>query len=249
MDIGWSAAEETFRAEVRDWLEANKPPPADALGRLGGGGRRPSRLGAARCSTPAGRWSRGPGRYGGRDASLWEWLIFEEEYFRAGLPQRVAQNGIFLLAPSLFEFGTPEQQDRLLPRMASHRGPVVPGLVGAGQRQRPRLPHEPGDPRRGRRRVAAQRPEDLDDPGRLLHPPVRPLPHRPERRAAPGPHLSAGRPPPAGGDGAARPQARRRRGLRRGVLRRRLRARRRRPRRGRTRAGRWPWPPPARSGA
>ncbi|HEV7861736.1 MAG TPA: acyl-CoA dehydrogenase family protein, partial [Acidimicrobiia bacterium] len=60
-----------------------------------------------------------PRRYGGREASLWEWLIFEEEYFRAGLPQRVAQNGIFLLAPSLFEFGTREQQDRILPRMAS----------------------------------------------------------------------------------------------------------------------------------
>jgi alkylation response protein AidB-like acyl-CoA dehydrogenase len=60
-----------------------------------------------------------PRAYGGREASLWEWLIFEEEYFRAGLPQRVAQNGIFLLAPSLFEFGTPEQQDRILPRMAS----------------------------------------------------------------------------------------------------------------------------------
>ncbi|HYT38424.1 MAG TPA: acyl-CoA dehydrogenase, partial [Acidimicrobiia bacterium] len=26
MDIGWSAAEEEFRAEARDWLAANKPP-------------------------------------------------------------------------------------------------------------------------------------------------------------------------------------------------------------------------------
>jgi alkylation response protein AidB-like acyl-CoA dehydrogenase len=60
-----------------------------------------------------------PRAYGGRDASLWEWLIFEEEYYRAGLPQRVAQNGIFLLAPTLFEFGTQEQKDRILPRMAA----------------------------------------------------------------------------------------------------------------------------------
>jgi alkylation response protein AidB-like acyl-CoA dehydrogenase len=60
-----------------------------------------------------------PEAYGGRDASLWEWLIFEEEYYRAGAPQRVTQNGIFLLAPTLFEFGTPEQQDRFLPAMAS----------------------------------------------------------------------------------------------------------------------------------
>ena len=41
-----------------------------------------------------------PEEYGGRDASLWEWLIFEEEYYRAGAPQRVTQNGIFLLAPT-----------------------------------------------------------------------------------------------------------------------------------------------------
>jgi alkylation response protein AidB-like acyl-CoA dehydrogenase len=60
-----------------------------------------------------------PRAYGGRDATLWEWLIFEEEYYRAGLPQRVAQNGIFLLAPTVFEFGTDEQRDRILPRMAA----------------------------------------------------------------------------------------------------------------------------------
>jgi alkylation response protein AidB-like acyl-CoA dehydrogenase len=48
-----------------------------------------------------------------------EWLIFEEEYYRAGGPQRVTQNGIFLLAPTVFAFGTPDQQDRILPRMAA----------------------------------------------------------------------------------------------------------------------------------
>jgi alkylation response protein AidB-like acyl-CoA dehydrogenase len=60
-----------------------------------------------------------PEQYGGRDASVWEWLAFEEEYYRAGGPQRVTQNGIFLLAPTLFAFGTQEQQDTLLPRMAA----------------------------------------------------------------------------------------------------------------------------------
>jgi alkylation response protein AidB-like acyl-CoA dehydrogenase len=32
---------------------------------------------------------------------------------------RVTQNGIFLLAPTIFEFGTQEQQDTILPRMAA----------------------------------------------------------------------------------------------------------------------------------
>ncbi|MEZ5373912.1 MAG: acyl-CoA dehydrogenase family protein [Microthrixaceae bacterium] len=36
-----------------------------------------------------------------------------------GCPQRVTQNGIFLLAPTIFEYGTEEQQDRLLRRMAA----------------------------------------------------------------------------------------------------------------------------------
>jgi hypothetical protein len=48
-----------------------------------------------------------------------EWLIFEEEYYRAGAPARVTQNGIFLLAPTLFEFGTEAQKARILRPMAA----------------------------------------------------------------------------------------------------------------------------------
>src|SRR3546814_19248737 len=55
----------------------------------------------------------------GREASLGEWVIFEEEYYRAGAPGRVSQNGIFLLAPIIFDHGTKEQQDRFLPSMAT----------------------------------------------------------------------------------------------------------------------------------
>jgi len=69
----------------------------------------------------ADRWSvvSWPTEYGGRGASLWEWLIFEEEYYRAGAPQRVTQNGIFLLAPTIFEFGTDAQKATYLPRLAA----------------------------------------------------------------------------------------------------------------------------------
>ena len=126
-----------------------------------------------------------PEAYGGRDASPMEWLIFEEEYYRAGGPQRVTQNGIFLLAPTVFEFGTEAQKDHILPRMAPGRRPVVPGLVGAERGSRPRRHPEPRRPRRSRRRLAADRPEDLDDPRRVLHAPVRAVPQRPRRRAPP----------------------------------------------------------------
>jgi alkylation response protein AidB-like acyl-CoA dehydrogenase len=60
-----------------------------------------------------------PREYGGRGADLIEWLIFEEEYYRANAPLRVNQNGIFLLGPTLMEFGTAEQKARYLPKMAS----------------------------------------------------------------------------------------------------------------------------------
>jgi alkylation response protein AidB-like acyl-CoA dehydrogenase len=117
MDLTYSDEEQAFRAEVRAWLESHKPPLPMPSGDTAGGfpihrewERRLFDAGWAVVSWPA--------KYGGRDASLWEWLIFEEEYYRAGLPQRVAQNGIFLLAPTVFEFGTEEQKDRILPRMA-----------------------------------------------------------------------------------------------------------------------------------
>jgi alkylation response protein AidB-like acyl-CoA dehydrogenase len=118
MDLTESPAEQAFRREARDWLEANVPRPALPSGDTREGFA--AHLEWERALFGA-RWSvvSWPERYGGRDSSLWEWLIFEEEYYRAGAPQRVTQNGIFLLAPSLFEFGRQEQQDRILPRMAA----------------------------------------------------------------------------------------------------------------------------------
>ena len=88
-----------------------------------------------------------PEAYGGRDASLWEWLIFEEEYYRAGAPQRVTQNGIFLLAPTLFEFGTPDAAGPVPPDDGERRGDLVPGLVRARRGQRPRRHPVDGDVR------------------------------------------------------------------------------------------------------
>jgi len=118
VDLTESPAEQAFRAEAREWLAANKPalpmPPGDSAAGFGVHRDWERKLFDAGWAVVS--W---PHAYGGRDASLWEWLIFEEEYYRAGLPQRVAQNGIFLLAPTIFEFGTQEQKDTILPRMAA----------------------------------------------------------------------------------------------------------------------------------
>lgn len=123
MDLTWSAEEDAFRAEARAWLEANL-----AAWRAEQGGEPASgdtREGFAQHLSWerrlfADRWAAvsWPEEHGGRGASLWEWLLFEEEYYRAGCPPRVTQNGIFLLAPSIFEFGNAEQQAGILRRMA-----------------------------------------------------------------------------------------------------------------------------------
>jgi alkylation response protein AidB-like acyl-CoA dehydrogenase len=106
-----------FRAEVRDWLRAHVPvTPLPSVDTAEGFARHRDwerELFAARLAVVA--W---PAEYGGRDLPLLDWLAFEEEYHAAGGPVRVGQNGLFLLAPTLFAHGTPEQRDRLLPRMA-----------------------------------------------------------------------------------------------------------------------------------
>ncbi|MFE1908287.1 acyl-CoA dehydrogenase family protein [Streptomyces gardneri] len=118
MDLDFTAAEDAFRAEARVWLTAHVPAvPLPSLETEEG-------FAAHReweRTLFADRWSvvSWPEEYGGRGASILRWLIFEEEYYAAGAPGRVSQNGINLLAPTLFEHGTDEQRARVLPSMAS----------------------------------------------------------------------------------------------------------------------------------
>ncbi|MGA8844985.1 MAG: acyl-CoA dehydrogenase family protein [Nocardioides sp.] len=118
MDLTLSESELAFQAEAREWLQANVPrEPLPSMDTAEGWALHQeweARLTAARWSVVS--W---PEKYHGREASLIEWVVFEEEYYRAGAPGRVSQNGIFLLAPILFDHGTPDQQDRFLPAMAS----------------------------------------------------------------------------------------------------------------------------------
>jgi alkylation response protein AidB-like acyl-CoA dehydrogenase len=118
MDLTLSESELAFQAEAREWLQANVPTePLPSMDTAEGWRLHQeweAKLAAARWAVVS--W---PEKYHGRDASLVEWVIFEEEYYRAGAPGRVSQNGIFLLAPIIFDHGTPEQQDRFLPSMAT----------------------------------------------------------------------------------------------------------------------------------
>ena len=116
MDLHYTKDQDAFRAEARAFLEANVPsglPPLDSPEGF------PLHLEWEHTLFDAG-WAvvDWPEEYGGRNCSLLEWLIFEEEYYRAGGPQRATQNGIFLLGPTLLHFGTDEQKSRLLRKIA-----------------------------------------------------------------------------------------------------------------------------------
>ena len=118
MELAYTDEQQAFRAEVRSWLAANVPAkPLQSFDTEEG--FKAHRQWEATLNS--GRWGMvtWPEALGGRGCDLIEWLIFEEEYYRAQAPLRVNQNGIFLLGPTLMEYGTEEQKARILPPMAT----------------------------------------------------------------------------------------------------------------------------------
>ena len=118
MDLDFDDSAEEFRTEVREFLAANRQHfPTESYDTAAGfeqHRRWDKVLYDAGLSVIS--W---PEQYGGRNASLLEWVVYEEEYFRAGAPGRASANGTSMLAPTLFAHGTPEQLARILPKMAS----------------------------------------------------------------------------------------------------------------------------------
>ncbi|CAN5515085.1 acyl-CoA dehydrogenase family protein [soil metagenome] len=118
MDLNFGDDAETFRTEVRSFLADNKTKfPTGSYDTAEGFEQHRA---WDRILFDAGlsviTW---PAKFGGRDASLLQWVVYEEEYFRAGAPGRASANGTSMLAPTLFAHGTDEQLDRVLPKMAS----------------------------------------------------------------------------------------------------------------------------------
>jgi hypothetical protein len=118
MDLDLDDATVAFRDEVREFLAANTPsfPTASYDTAEGFEQHRHWDRTLFDAGLSVVTW---PRKYGGRDATLLQWVVFEEEYFGAGAPGRASANGTSMLAPTLFAHGTSEQLDRLLPKMAS----------------------------------------------------------------------------------------------------------------------------------
>ena len=111
-----------FRAEVRQWLADNLVGEFAKLKGLGGPGREHEAFEERRAwnqkLAEAGLTCLGwPVEHGGRGLSVAHRVAFYEEYALADAPAKVNHLGEELLGPTLIDFGTPEQQQRFLPKI------------------------------------------------------------------------------------------------------------------------------------
>src|SRR3954454_19790972 len=113
---------ETFRAELRAWLEANLDDETRAAGRPDGTVDSGDQVDVLR------RWQHKladagyaaiawPKEYGGRGAGVLEQVIHAEEMDRARAPYDLNPIGMSNIAPSIMTWGTEEQKTEFLPRM------------------------------------------------------------------------------------------------------------------------------------
>jgi alkylation response protein AidB-like acyl-CoA dehydrogenase len=117
MDFNYSPEQETYRQEVRTWLEANQPPPLTP--------EEKERIDEDLLWDRNKRWHKKlyengwvglnwPKQYGGRGATFIEQVIFQQELGRLGLPMGINVLGIIMTGPALMQWGTDEQKQRYL---------------------------------------------------------------------------------------------------------------------------------------
>ncbi|HRW36862.1 MAG TPA: acyl-CoA dehydrogenase family protein, partial [Aquihabitans sp.] len=103
---------EAFRAELLSWLAANRPTPEEMAAD-------PS-VSTGHAPAWARRWTRTmfdagwlvpgwPPELGGRGAGPVETLVYLEELARARVPRTTNVQGLGIVAPSIIDYGTPEQ--------------------------------------------------------------------------------------------------------------------------------------------
>jgi alkylation response protein AidB-like acyl-CoA dehydrogenase len=121
MKLGFSRAEEDFRAECAAWLKGQMAGEFADIKGITTLTAKAERRKEWEQQLAAHKWSciGWPEEWGGRNASLAQQVIFAEEYARAGVPGRVNHIGIELAGPTILAFGTDEQKKRFLPGIAA----------------------------------------------------------------------------------------------------------------------------------
>ena len=120
MQLRFTEADEHFRAEVADWLSDNLSGEFSAIRHRGGPGDEHVYVAERKAweqRLADGGWTciGWPEAWGGRDATIEQQVIFNEEYARAGGPGRVGHIGETLTGPTLLAFGSEVQKERYLP--------------------------------------------------------------------------------------------------------------------------------------
>lgn len=124
MKLSFSPQDEAFREEVASWLADNLCGDFEKTRGRGGPGDEHMFVEERKAwerKLAAGGWTciGWPSEYGGRDATVEQQVIFNEEYARAGGPGRMGHIGEGLAGPTLIAFGTEGQKQRFLPGIVS----------------------------------------------------------------------------------------------------------------------------------
>jgi alkylation response protein AidB-like acyl-CoA dehydrogenase len=121
MDFYLTPEEETFRDEVRLWLQRHLPegwpdrlPYTNETEKTQFLKDWQRKLGEAKLAGIA--W---PKEYGGRGATLMEQVIFNEEMAKAKAPPMLNIIGVHMAGPTIMVHGTEEQKHRYLPKIGS----------------------------------------------------------------------------------------------------------------------------------
>lgn len=114
MDLTFTPEQQAFRRELQEWFTENGP-----QGRLDSPYSEPGfsqhmewekKLHEARWAAPS--W---PSAAGGRDADPWAEFIYDEEYARFRLPERLNKMGLVHGGPTVMAHGTEQQKRDFLP--------------------------------------------------------------------------------------------------------------------------------------
>ena len=121
MKLGFSQAEEEFRAECADWLQSQLNGDFADIKGLPGMNSMIERRKDWERRLAENRWSviGWPEEWGGRNATIAQQVIFAEEYARAGGPNRANHIGVELAGLTILAFGTEEQKAKFLPGIAN----------------------------------------------------------------------------------------------------------------------------------
>ncbi len=121
MKLGFSAADEAFRAECADWLQGQMAGEFADIKGITKLTAKPERRREWEQQLAEHGWAciGWPKAWGGRDATLAQQVIFAEEYARADVPGRVNHIGVELAGPTILAFGSDEQKQRFLPGIAA----------------------------------------------------------------------------------------------------------------------------------